>query len=292
VSVEERIVRSLLAEQHPDLARLPLTHVADGWDNELWRLGDSLAVRLPRRDLAAPLARKEQRWLPELAPRLPLPIPVPLRAGAASGEYPWPWSIVPWLGGEPGDREPMTRPDDAARRLGGFLRGLHEPAPPDAPHNPFRGVPLADRGDAFDERLSALADEVDVGAARAVWNDGVAAGWEGPPVWVHGDLHPANVLVEDGTISAVIDWGDLTAGDPAIDLAAAWLLLPAGCVRPVLDAYGDTCSALERRASAWAIYFALVLLGIGLDPRPISGRPTYAPIGRRALRELGAATRP
>jgi aminoglycoside phosphotransferase (APT) family kinase protein len=278
VSVDERVVRSLLAEQHPDLAGLPLARAAVGWDNELWRLGDALAVRLPHRELAAPLALKEQRWLPELAPRLPLPIPVPLRTGVASEQYPWPWSVVRWFAGTPADRSPVTHVRDAAGRLGRFLRALHEPAPPDAPHNPFRAVPLADRADAFDERLSALADEVDARAVRAVWDRALAAASAGPPRWAHGDLHPGNVLAYGGTIVAVVDWGDLTAGDPAVDLAAGWALLPLSAIPAFLDAYGGVDEALHLRALGWAVYFGLVLLHISDDDRP-----TYAAVGHAAI---------
>ena len=118
VRVDEGLVNDLLHEQHPDLAGLPLRHVGYGFDNSLWRLGDELLVRLPRRLIAAELISKEQRWLPELAPLLPLPIPIPVRIGRPSRRYRWPWSVVPWLIGEPGDRAVVTDPADAGQRLG------------------------------------------------------------------------------------------------------------------------------------------------------------------------------
>ena len=284
VDVDEHLVRALLAEQHPDLAGLPLRELSAGWDNVLWRLGDDLLVRLPRRQVSAQLTLNEQRWLPLVAPSLPLPVPAPVRVGVPSDGYPWPWSVVPWLDGRPGDRAEITRPDDAAKRLGGFFRALHHEAPPDAPRNPFRGVPLPDRASVFADRLTSLDGEVDVDAARAVWDRAVAAKpFGGPPAWLHGDPHPANVLVAGGTVVAVVDFGDMCAGDPATDLATAWMLLPPASVPALFAAYGGIDADLERRALGWAVLFGLMLLAIGLDSTPESGHPTYEPIGRATL---------
>jgi aminoglycoside phosphotransferase (APT) family kinase protein len=238
IDVDAPLVRSLLAEQHPDLADLPLARLDAGWDNTLWRLGDELLVRLPRRLLSAPLTMYEQRWLPELARRLPLPIPAPVRVGRPSADYPWSWSVVPWLGGGPGDRTAITEPADAAGRLGRFLRALHHQAPSDAPQNPFRGVPLRHRAATFEERLAQLAGEIEVEATQRVWDQAVTADrWAGPPMWLHGDLHPANTLIADGTLGAVIDFGDICAGDPATDLAGSWMLLPASAMPLFAAAY-------------------------------------------------------
>ena len=279
IEVDEALVRALLDEQHRDLANLPLTELDAGWDNTLWRLGDELLVRLPRRQIAAPLARHEQRWLPELAARLPLPVPVPLRMGRPSSDYPWPWSVVPWLRGQPADRGLVTDPEDAAQRLGHFLRCLHQRAPASAPQNPYRGVPLAERRDIFEQRLVELAGEVEVAPVRRVWDRALAAvPWDQPAVWIHGDLHPANVLLVNGTMSAVIDFGDMCGGDPATDLAGAWMLLPAPALTAFADAYGRIDADLERRALGWAVLFAVMLLAIGLDDRP-----TYEGIGRATL---------
>jgi len=278
VDVDRHLVLGLLREQHPDLAHLELVAVSSGWDNTLWRLGDELAVRLPRRESAASLTANEQRWLPVLGPVLPLPVPVPVRVGRPSPHYPWPWSVVPWFEGEPGDRGEITRPTEAARTLGRFLAALHRRAPRGAPHNPFRGVGLAERCDTFEERVSVLEGEIDVDAVRTVWERGSAAtAWTGPGVWLHGDLHPANIVVTSGTVSAVVDFGDLCAGDPATDVAGVWLLLPAAATGAFHEAYG-TDDALERRGRAWAVLFALMLLEIGLE-----SRPSYARVARAAL---------
>ena len=279
IAVGETLVRSLLTEQHPDLAGLPLVELDAGWDNTLWRLGDDLLVRLPRRMVAAPLTVNEQRWLPLLAPRLPLPIPSPVRVGRPNADYPWAWSVVPWLDGRPGDRTAISEAHDAAELLGRFLRALHHPAPADAPHNPWRGIALSRRVETFDDRIATLATELDAQATRRVWARALAAdGWTGPPMWLHGDLHPGNTLVAGGTLAAVIDFGDLCAGDPATDVAAAWMVLPASSIATFTAAYGGIDTNLERRSLGWAILFGLMLLAIGLDDRP-----TYEPIGRSTL---------
>jgi len=282
IDIDTDLVRALVVDQHPDLAELALTRVAEGWDNSLWRLGDSLLVRLPRRAVAAPLTINEQRWLPGLSARLPLPVPAPVRIGRPSAEYPWGWSIVPWLDGVPGDRAELSDPVDAAARLGRFLRALHHNAPAEAPHNPYRSVALAARSATVDERLEHLAGEVDAEAALRVWHQALAAPpWTRPPVWVHGDLHPANTLVAHGTLAAVVDFGDLCAGDPATDLAGAWMLLPASALGAFRAAYGGTDVDLERRSLGWALLFALMLLGIGLEDRP-----TYARVARSTLARI------
>lgn len=252
--------------------------MAAGWDNTLWRLGDGLLVRLPRREVAAGLALNEQRWLPELAPRLPLPVPEPVRTGRPGDRYPWPWSVVALLPGSPGDRTPVTDPMDTAVRLGRFLRALHQVAPPDAPDNPYRGVAVTSRTD-IDDRIATLAAEIDVDATHRIWDQALGADpWTGPPVWLHGDLHPANTLVTGGTLTAVIDFGDLCAGDPATDLAGAWMMLPTAVMGDFNGAYGGVDADLERRSLGWALIFGLILLEIGLRDRP-----TYERVGRTTL---------
>ena len=145
VTIDTSVVRSLLQEQHADLAHLPLIEVGEGWDNKLFRLGGDLAVRIPRRAASATLIEHEQRWLPRLAPQLPLPVPAPLRVGRKGSGFPWSWSVVRWF---PGQSALLAPPQDVATTavaLGRFLRALHQPAPENAPHNPWRGVPLAAR---------------------------------------------------------------------------------------------------------------------------------------------------
>lgn len=266
ISLTADDVDRLIAAQHPALhARLrtashagprePLTLVAHGWDNDVFRLGPDLAVRLPRRKAAARLVENEQRWLPLLAPRLPVAIPVPIALGRPGDGFPWPWSIVPWFVGRRGlDVEPAER-DTVAEQLADALRALHVPAPSDAPVNPVRGVPMAARDDVVRERLASHP------ALLRTWVDGVdAPSWHGPPVWVHGDVHPGNLVLDGGRVAALLDFGDLTSGDPACDLAAAWLMFtPAG--RSLFRArLGDRYDeATWRRARGWAAAMTMLV---------------------------------
>lgn len=286
------LVRALLRDQHPDLADLPLSEVDGGWGNQMWRLGDQLAVRIQREDSDPVLHHRERRRLPELAPRLPLPIPVPVREGVPSERFPKIWTVVTWVPGEPLDRSVITRGGLAADTLAAFLRALHVPAPADAPRGRHRGGHPGESADAVDRYLRALggpADSsggLDADAVRAVWADALAAPpWSGPPVWVHGDLHPANVVVADGTLAGVVDFGDLCAGDPAWDLAAAWVLLPEGTAGRFFAAYADADPATIRRSRGLAALKSLFLLLMGRngDRGLPGGKPAWGPAGRAAL---------
>lgn len=285
VDTDQAAVRQLLHEQHRDLAELPLRLVPGGWDNRLWRLGDELAVRLPRRPSAVSLLRNEQRWLPTIASRLSLPVPTPVRLGDPSQLFPRPWSIARWVNGEPADRAPIHHGDESADRLARFLRALHVPAPAQAPRNPLRGVPLAARDRDFHESLAAAASHADTTGVQEVWEQALSTP-EGAdaPMWLHGDMHPANVVTTEGTLAGIIDFGDICAGDPATDVAAAWTLLPDQAIRHFLAAYGAD-PALIQRARGWAVLTCLSLLNIGeagLHGRP-GGKPTWKPAGRRSL---------
>jgi aminoglycoside phosphotransferase (APT) family kinase protein len=280
----QELVRALLLDQHPDLADLELRDVSGGWDNQLWRLGEKLAVRLPRTERAPALLTNEQRWLPMLAERLPLPTPIPVRIGKPSSLFEHTWTIARWVEGEPADRVPITR-IDSAEILASFLRALHRQAPADAPVNPPRGLPLAG-SQSVDGWFDVIADHPDAPAARELWKRAVAApAWQGPPVWLHSDLHPANVLVRDGTLAGVIDFGDLCAGDPAADLSAAWVLLPDGAASRFFDAYEQADEATVTRARGWAVLRALSLIEVGQNGRlglP-GGKPTWEPAGYATL---------
>ncbi len=293
IEITADLVRALLREQHPDLAGLAVREVAGGWDNQQWRLGDELAVRMPRTERAPELQRKEARWLPLLAPRLPLPVPRPVRVGEPSVRFPKRWTVMTWVPGEPLDRTSISRGDHAADTLADFLRALHAPAPAEAPGVVDRGAHPGTYTEGFDHLfrsvdLGGRADEV-----RAVWDDAVAApAWEGPPVWVHGDLHPANVVVSDGTLSGVIDFGDLFAGDPAWDLAAAWVVLPEGAAARFFDAYAyahaDGAAIRRARGLAALKSLFLMLMGHNGDRGLPGGKPQWGPAGRAALdRVLG-----
>jgi len=283
VTVTVDLVERLVASQRPDLAQLPIEVMANGWDNFICRLGEALAVRLPRRTLAADLVRHEQRWLPVLAPRLPLPVPAPVFAGKAAFGYPWPWSIVPFLPGRPAISDPPSDLADAATRLGGFLGALHGRADPDAPANPFRGGPLADRSQTTARQIRQLGTLIDATAVSRAWGTALAVPpWGGPSVWLHADLHPGNILVDRGRVSAVIDFGDLTSGDPATDLSVAWILLPADQRDAFRRAYRAVAWPLGdddawARARGWALVLSLAFLAHSAD------NPRMAEVGRRGL---------
>jgi aminoglycoside phosphotransferase (APT) family kinase protein len=279
IEIDEALLRGLLAAQHPDLAREPLSFLDSGWDNVMYRLGERLLVRLPRRAIAAPLIENEQAWLPKLAPLLPLPISAPVRTGGPQGRYPWRWSVLPWFDGAAAAEAPVG--DDQGAAIGAFLKALHQPAPANAPPNPVRGGPLSERAPFVEERLVRIAAKTDVlmPALRKVWDDALAAPIDVTGVWLHADLHARNVLVRDGAIVAVIDWGDICAGDPATDLSVLWSVLPTRAARrAALEAYGNVSEATLKRAHGWAFMFATTLLDVGLidDAR-------HAEIGMRAL---------
>jgi aminoglycoside phosphotransferase (APT) family kinase protein len=280
--IDADLVRALLAEQHPDLAELEIAPAATGWDNAMFRLGEMMSVRLPRRAIAAALLENEQRWLPTLAPRLPLPVPAPLRLGAPGCGYPWRWSVLPWLEGEPADLAPL-RPDQGPV-LGGFLRALHVPAPPDAPFNRNRSISLRARAVLTEPQLARVGARTELIDDRIVqiWREGLEARIDVPPSWIHGDLHARNVLSVEGRISAVIDWGDMARGDPATDLCSIWMLLPdAASRRQAMDAYGPASDLTWRRARGWAVAYGAVLMDAGAvdDPR-------LEAMGRLALERL------
>jgi aminoglycoside phosphotransferase (APT) family kinase protein len=223
--IDIALVRALLAEQQPDLAALPLVDAGEGWDNRMFRLGDDLVVRLPRRAIAAPLIEQEHRWLPILAPQLPLAIPSPVHIGRAGCGFPWPWSVTRWL---PGQTALVVDFDhlQAARDLAGFLRALQQPAPDDAPRSSWRGVPLVARDPLLRKDLARAEDRVDRAAVAETWERlRATTPWKGAALWIHGDLHPDNIVVHGGRVSGVLDFGDLAAGDPAMDLSVAWMLL-------------------------------------------------------------------
>lgn len=282
IDVTPGLVRELLRAQHPDLAGLPLRVVATGWDNVLVRLGDELVVRLPRRQLGADLVEHEQAWLPRLAPLLPLPVPVPVRTGAPGLGYPWSWSICRWLPGTDALTSPPEDPAETAHALGAVLRVLRAHPTDGAPDNPYRGRPLATRDETTRERLDAVGDRtgVDPGRVLRCWEAALAVpAWGGEPVLLHGDLHPGNLLVRDGHLSAVLDFGDLTAGDPAADLSVAWMLLPAPERSTLRAVVGDVDDDQWARARGWAVALALAYLTAVDDERMTA-------VGRRTLAEV------
>ena len=264
IDVTEDLVRGLLRDQCPDLADRPLTLVANGWDNVIFRLGDDLVARVPRRQLGADLVEHEHRWLPDLAQRLPIPIAAPLRTGAPSDTYPWAWSICPWFDGEVAADTELGDPPMEAQRLGDFVAAFHTPAPPEAPYNQFRGQPMAYLRPRIGDNIELLGSAIDAGPVAACANELLDVhDWAGPPLWLHGDLHTANLVVRNGEIVAVLDLGDITSGDPAVDLAVAWMLFGEDDRSIFRAAAGSTHAvddAMWQRGQAWALHFALLYL--------------------------------
>nr|WP_211160474.1 phosphotransferase [Microbacterium sp. MF43] len=293
VTIDEPLVRHLVSSQAsriPQAATLPLVRAAEGWDCAVWRLGDAHAVRLPRRAAAAPLIQHEQASLSLLAPAVEasgIRIPVPIVHGTPDSRYPWAWSVVPWIAGDRGLDVPRGERTGWAPTLAAALAALHVPAPPSHPDNPVRGRPLVSRATVFEERLRALVsaaviDPDDADVLAGAWSEGVAVRpWPGTPVWIHGDLHPGNLVASGSALTGIIDFGDVTAGDPAYDLAVAWLAFDRdgreGFIAATGTRYDD---ATWARARAWSAAVAVLLLAHSDD------EPDYARLGRGALAEL------
>lgn len=285
------LVRALLASQRPDLVHLPLRDAGAGWDNCLFRLGDDLVVRLPRRAMAVSLVENEIRWLPVLAPQLSLPVPTAVHVGTPDHGYPWPWTITRWFDGDIASSAMVALAAEAPRELATFLSTLHQPASSQAPLNPFRQS-LSSRAGRLEEHLA----HVELGApsdirrpggpgvdvVRAIFRESLAAPpWPAAPVWLHGDLHPGNLVVREGRLVAVIDFGDLTSGDPAVDLACAWMLWDREGRSLFRDEYvrrlPQPDQGLWQRARAWAVVLSVAWLAFSAD------EPVMERIGRRAI---------
>ncbi|WP_307860973.1 aminoglycoside phosphotransferase family protein [Cellulomonas wangleii] len=285
VDVDAELARALLVQQHPDLAHLPLHGRTFGWDNLTWRLGEDLALRFPVRETSSTLVEREQRWLPVLAARLPVPVPRPVRDGRPGHGYPWAWSVVPWLPGTPVAATPVADRTGWATELADALAALHRPAPPDAPTNPYRGVPLAQRHEVMASRLTEAVPHV--AALRDALEAGLAApAWDRDPVWVHGDPHPGNLVAAGGHLTGLIDFGDLCSGDPASDLATAWMTFDAAgraaFVARTQEAHRWD-AATWVRARAWAVSYVPVLLA---HPEEY---PLMAAVGRHTAAQVAAA---
>ncbi|KQR53457.1 phosphotransferase [Leifsonia sp. Leaf336] len=282
IPTDAALVAALVEAQHPDLAG-PLRLVSDGWDNQLYRLGDAHAVRIPRREVAAHLIEHEQQMLPGIAQRVHARVPVPVRVGVPSEAFPFPWSIIEWIDGIDGASMGAGERAGLAGPLAAFVGELAVPTP-DAPRNPVRGVPLSTRAEAVRTRLRSLSGRMEVADLEQAWREALAAPeWSGPPLLLHGDLHPGNLLLTpDGGLAAVLDFGDVTSGDPATDLATAWLTFDGEArerFRSALPTPPDT--ATWRRARGWAVTMASALAMSSDD------NPRMAALARHTLEQLG-----
>lgn len=290
VDTSAAIVRRLLAEQFPQWADLPLTAVpSSGTDNAMYRLGDELAVRLPRIGWAVAQVPKEQEWLPRLAPHLPLAIPQPIAQGQPNDAYPYPWSVTRWLPGEPALPHRLTDLPQAAATLAQFLGALQAIDASDGPlpgsHNFNRGVPISTRDESVRRTIDTCHELgiVDRAAALPIWEAALAADpWNAPGVWLHGDLLPSNLLATDGDLSAVIDFGCLGVGDPACDLIAAWTTYNTPAARAAFRAALPPALAQDdaawARGRGWSLAFA-----VGSTSYYLTTNPALADTGRRTL---------
>jgi aminoglycoside phosphotransferase (APT) family kinase protein len=269
VETDVHLVRRLLAAQFPHWAELPIAPVESaGTDNALYRLGDDMAVRLPRIHWATGQVDKEQRWLPKLAPVLPVAIPVPLGRGEPGEGYPWSWSVYGWLEGQNPSVDRLADPQLLATDLAAFIAALQRLDLADGPQA-GRGVPLARRDADTRTAIDALRGTVDTDAVTAVWEAALRAPeWTGAPVWLHSDLAPGNLLIIDGRLSGVIDFAGVGVGDPAGDLPVAWNLLPAEA-RNVFRAALGVDDATWERGRGWALSIALIQLPYYRDTNPV-----------------------
>jgi len=258
------LVSRLIAAQFPQWADLPVRPVdEDGWDNATFRLGETMSVRLPSAEHYVEAVEKEHRWLPILARELPLPIPVPLGMGKPGSDYPMPWSVYQWIDGDPVTEDNAADMCQFAADLADFLAALYRIDPADGPlpgqHNWFRGGPLDVYDDETQEELLALNGHIDTKLAAEIWQAALASTFDGPPVWFHGDAQPGNLLIENGRLSAVIDFGTCGIGDPSCDATIAWTFL-SGESSKIFKARLPVDSATWVRGRGWAIWKAMKVL--------------------------------
>jgi aminoglycoside phosphotransferase (APT) family kinase protein len=253
VETDATLVRSLLRSQHPQWADLPIERVSSaGTDNALYRLGDELAVRLPRIHWALDTVAKEQRWIPVLAPLLPLDVPRPVAAGEPEPAFPHHWGVVEWLPGGHASLDRLDDPVQAARDLAAFVRALRAVDPSSGPAHQ-RGRPVRLQDASVRAGVAGLRGEVDGQAILQAWERVLAApDHDGPPVWFHGDLSYLNLLAREGRLTAVIDWGTCGVGDPAIEAIVAWSLFPPEARRAYREAL-DVDDATWERGKGWVL---------------------------------------
>jgi aminoglycoside phosphotransferase (APT) family kinase protein len=269
LQIDAALARRLVDAQFPQWSALPITGVeVDGWDNRTFRLGSELSVRLPTGAWYAKQVEKEQRWLPVLAPQLPLPIPAPVTRGEPDAGFPYPWSVYRWLDGEPASGARLGDVSAFAADLAGFLRALARidatggPAPGE--HNFYRGGPLATYEREALDAVDALGGEIPRDAVLRAWEEAMSTTWDRDPVWVHGDVAVGNLLVREGRLAAVIDFGSSGVGDPACDMVIAWTFLSGDrrdAFRAALGVDRDTWA----RGRGWALWKALITLVDALE---------------------------
>jgi aminoglycoside phosphotransferase (APT) family kinase protein len=279
--VDAALVGRLVSEQFPHWAELPVRPVDEGgWDNRTFHLGDRMTVRLPSGEGYALQVAKEQRWLPVLGPLLPLEIPAPLGSGRPGAGYPYPWSIYGWIDGQTARAERIDDLTRFATDLANFLcalRGVDASGGPAAGrHSAWRGAPLSTYDAETRAAIEKHRDGLPVDVVTTIWQDALDATWAGPPVWFHGDVASGNLLVRDGRLAAVIDFGCCGVGDPACDVVIAWTLLHGASRDAFRDAL-DVDPATWARGRGWALWKALIMLD---DPDPVKAADARYVLGQ------------
>jgi aminoglycoside phosphotransferase (APT) family kinase protein len=262
-NINVELVRRLVADQFPQWSELPVREVVpNGWDNRTFRLGDQMSVRLPSAERYTHQVQKEHRWLPVLAPMLPLPIPAPLSIGEPAAGFPWEWSVNGWIEGETVTRDRISDMNQFAGSLAKFLNQMQKidssDGPVSGPGNFFRGGDLAVYDDETRRAIALLDGRLDGSLLSEVWDVALSSSWQGAPVWVHGDISQGNLLLKDGELVGVIDFGGSCVGDPACDLAIAWTLFDDES----RDVFRDAIAlddATWARARGWTLWKALIL---------------------------------
>ncbi|HAT1850052.1 TPA: aminoglycoside phosphotransferase family protein [Legionella pneumophila] len=261
--IDEKLVCRLITSQFPHYSNLPVKPVAvGGWDNRTFHLGKDMLVRLPSAEQYELQVEKEQQWLLQLASLLPVPIPTPLAKGMPGEGYPWKWSIYRWLEGETIVSANLSNLNEIAKDLATFLTAFHQidssGGPKPGMHSFYRGGDLKIYDPETRQAIDYLKGKIDTDHATEIWETALNTSWQGTPVWVHGDISAGNLLVKNGKLCAVIDFGQLSVGDPACDLAITWTLF-AGDSRKIFREMLALDKGTWFRGQAWALWKALIV---------------------------------
>ncbi len=280
ISIDETLARRLVNMQFPQWKDLPVRPVAhSGWDNRTFHLGEHKLIRIPSAACYAAQVEKEQQWLPKLAPLLPLSIPAPVAMGEPTDDCPWRWSIYRYLPGEAAASAPIANLRDVAARLAQFLSALQHIDASGGPvpglHSFYRGGLLSTYDAETRQAMVALKSKIDIKTATEVWESALASTWQRAPVWVHGDMSAGNLLIQEGQLSAVIDFGQLAVGDPACDLAIAWTLFKEES-REVFRAQLALDDDTWARGCAWVLWKSLVVAAGFTQPNNVEAKRCWA----------------
>jgi aminoglycoside phosphotransferase (APT) family kinase protein len=283
IDIDDGVVQRLIDTQFPHWSGLAIRRVdSDGTENAIFRFGDDMAARLPRHPRATGALDKEYAWLPRLAPLLPLPVTIPLARGVPGEGFPFSWLVTSWIDGERATQDRVVDPSRLAIDLAGFIQALREIDPTGAPtpsaENYGRGTALERRDSQVRRAIAELGDTIDADAATAAWERALDAPvWSEPPVWIHGDLQSGNLLVRDGRLCGVIDFGALAVGDPACELSVAWMMFDPEA-RPVFRDALSVDDANWARGAGWALSIALIYV-----PYYTASNPEGAARARRVI---------